>query len=186
MADSIQTLNQLVTNFMTKMLQVLENDGNLDYPVTARDPNFNEFLDSTSELFEAGRVLAFQVFEILEENGIETEAMANEFSRAVNQTQSLDAEAQESLTRNFGQQVLGEILNNPRLMELKEELETYYGRIITHESLREIIEKAYDLFESLSSRQERSDIQRAEVKEELKNILRKFLEVETALNDQYN
>ena len=174
MADSIQTLNQLVTNYMTKMLQVLENAG-----------NFNDFLDSTSEIFEDGRVLAFQVFEILEENGIETEAMANEFSRAVNQTQSLDAEAQESW-QNLRQQVPGEILNNPRMMELNKELATYYGRIFTHESLREIIEKAYDLFESLSSRQERSDIQRAEVKEELKNILRKFLEVETALNDQYN
>ena len=93
MADSIQTLNQLVTNYMTKMLQVLENEG-----------NFNEFLDSTSELFEAGRVLAFQVFEILEENGITTEAMVNDFSRAVNQSQSLDAEAQESW-QNLRQQV---------------------------------------------------------------------------------
>ena len=173
MSDTIQTLNQLVTNLMTKMLQVLEDEG-----------NFNEFLDSTSEFFVAGRFLVVQVFEILEENGIETEAIINEYCRAVNQTQSLDAEAQESW-QNLRQQVLGEILNNPRMMELNEELATYYGRILTHESLREIIEKAYDLFESLSSRP-MSFIQRAEVKEELKNILRKFLEVETALNDQHN
>ena len=208
---SNQTLKQLVTNLVTKMLRLLDAE------------NLNEFLDSRAELFEAQRFLFLQAIEILEENGIETEAMVNDFSRAVNQTNPLDAVALESrwpdaleswinndFSRavnqtnpldavaleswpdaleswiNFWQQVIGEIRNNPRMMELKEELETYYGRIITHENLMEIIEEANDLFASLPSRQDQSDIQMAEWKEKLEQILRKFLEVETALNDQHN
>ena len=120
--NSIQTLKQLVTNMVTEMLRLLDAE------------NFNELLDSTADIFEAGRFLAFEAIEILEENGIETESW----------------------------------------------------KIITHESFREIIEEAYDFFESLPSRQERSDIQMAEVKEKLKQILRKFLEVETILNDQHD
>ena len=120
--NSIQTLKQLVTNMVTEMLRLLDAE------------NFNELLDSTADIFEAGRFLAFEAIEILEENGIETESW----------------------------------------------------KIITHESFREIIEEAYDFFESLPSRQERSDIQMAEVKEKLKQILRKFLEVETVLNDQHD
>ena len=120
--NSIQTLKQLVTNMVTEMLRLLDAE------------NFNELLDSTADIFEAGRFLAFEAIEILEENGIETESW----------------------------------------------------KIITHESFREIIEEAYDFFDSLPSRQERSDIQMAEVKEKLKQILRKFLEVETVLNDQHD
>lgn len=120
--NSIQTLKQLVTNMVTEMLRLLDAE------------NFNELLDSTADIFEAGRFLAFEAIEILEENGIETESW----------------------------------------------------KIITHESFREIIEEAYNFFESLPSRQERSDIQMAEVKEKLKQILRKFLEVETVLNDQHD
>ena len=112
--NSIDALKQLVT----KMLRL--NDAE----------NFDQLLDPTVEIFEAGRFLAFEAIEILEENGIETESW----------------------------------------------------KIITHESFREIIE-------SLPSTQERSEIgnwQMAEVKEKLKQMLRKFLEVEDVLNDQHN
>ena len=128
-----------------------------------------------AELLEVQRFLFLQAIEIPEKNGIETEAMVNDFGRAVNQTDSLDAETQESWI-NFWQQIfqifllIGEIRNNPRMMELNEELETY-------ETFREIYEEANDLFESLPSRQDRSDIQMAEWKEKWKQILRKFLEV---------
>ena len=114
--NSIDALKQQVTNLVTKMLRLLDSE-NLD-------------LNSTVEIFEAGRFLAFEAIEILEENGIETESW----------------------------------------------------KIITHESFREIIE-------SLPSRQERSEIgnwQMAEVKEKLKQMLRKFLMVEDVLNDQHN
>ena len=116
--NSIDALKQQVTNLVAKMLRL--NDAE----------NFDQLLDSTVEIFEAGRFLAFEAIEILEENGIETESW----------------------------------------------------KIITHESFREIIE-------SLPSRQERSEIgnwQMAEVKEKLKQMLRKFMEVEDVLNDQHN
>ena len=60
--NSIQTLKQLVTNMVTEMLRLLDAE------------NFNELLDSTADIFEAGRFLAFEAIEILEENGIETES----------------------------------------------------------------------------------------------------------------
>ena len=112
------SLKQSVTNLVATMLRLLDAE------------NFNELLD----IFEAGRFLAFEAIEILEENGIENESW----------------------------------------------------KIVIHESFREIIEEAYDFLESLPSGQERSDIQMAEVKEKLIQMLRKFLEIETVLNDQHN
>ena len=55
----------MVTNLLTEMLQVLENAEN----------NTNDFMDSMAEVREAQRVLAGQAIQILEENGIETEAL---------------------------------------------------------------------------------------------------------------
>ena len=170
----------MVTNLLTEMLQVLENAEN----------NTNDFMDSMAEVREAQRVLAGQAIQILEENGIETEALVNNtFDTARNQSSS-DAEvteAQESCV-NLVRQVLGEILNNPRMMELIEELKTYYGRILNHESVRELHGDAHEhllLFENWPSRQVDPRFM-AEVGERLKAMLRKFLEVETILNDQHN
>jgi hypothetical protein len=103
-------------------------------------------------------------------------------------------EVQESCV-NLVRQVLGEILNNPRMMELNKELKTYYGRILNHESVKELHEDMgifmnYELphlllFENWPSRQVDPRFM-AEVGERLKAMLRKFLEVETILNDQHN
>ena len=73
------------------------------------------------------------------------------------------------------------------ILDLEENgIENESWKIIAHESFREIIEEAYDFLESLPSRQDRSDIQMAEVKEKLEQMLEKFLKVETVLNDQHN
>ena len=179
--NQIQNLKQIVTNLLTEMLRVLENAENIT--------NTNEFIDSMSEVREAQRALAGQAIQILEENGIETEALVNTFATARNQSSS-DAEvteAQESCV-NLVRQVLRELLSNPRMIELNEELNTYYGRILNHESMRELHEDAHEhllLVENWPSRQ--VDLRfMAEVGERLKAMLRKFLEVETLLNDQQN
>ena len=179
--NQIQNLKQMVTNLLTEMLRVLENAENYT--------NTNEFMDSMAEVHEAQRILAGQAIQILEENGIETEALVHTFSTARNQSSS-DAEvteAQESCV-NLVRQVIGEILNNPRMMELNKELKTYYGRILNHESVRELHEDAHEhliAFENWPSRQD--DLRfMADVGERLKAFLRKFLEVETILNDQQN
>jgi hypothetical protein len=144
-ANQIQTLKQMVTSLLTQMLQVLKNAENIT--------NTNEFMDSMAEAHEAQRVLASQAIQILEENGIETEALVNNtFDTARNQSSS-DAEvteAQESCT-NLVWQVLGEVLNNPRMMELNEEFNTYYGRILNHESVRELYEDAHEHFLSFEN-----------------------------------
>ena len=142
--NPIQNLKQMVTNLLTKMLQVLEN---AEYFT-----NTNEFMDSMAEIREAQRALASQAIQILEENGIDTEALVYTFGTARNQYSS-DAEvteAQESCV-NLVRQVLGEILNNPRMMELNEELKTYYGRILNHESVRELYEDAHEHFLSFEN-----------------------------------
>ena len=59
-------------------------------------------------------------------------------------------EVQESCV-NLVRQVLGEILNNPRMMELNEEFNTYYGRILNHESVRELYEDAHEHFLSFEN-----------------------------------
>jgi hypothetical protein len=179
--NPIQNLKQMVTNLLTKMLQVLENAENFT--------NTNEFMDSMAEVREAQRALASQAIQILEENGIDTEALVNTFGTARNQSSSAAevTEAQESCV-NLVRQVLGEILNNPRMMELNEELKTYYGRILNHESVRELHGDAHEhllLFENWPSRQVDPRFM-AEVGERLKAMLRKFLEVETIINDEYN
>ena len=79
-------------------------------------------------------------------------------------------------------------MNNPRMMELNEEFNTYYGRILNHESVRELHEDAHEhllSFENWPSRQVDHRFM-AEVGERLKAMLRKFLEVETIINDEYN
>ena len=126
------------------------------------------------------RVLVFQAIQILQENGIETEAMVNDFRTARNQSSSDAevAEAQESLV-NLSQQVQGEILNNPRMMEWM-----MRSKPTIDESLREIYEEAYEVWivREFAFKTGRSDIH-GWSERKLEHTLRKFLEVETALND---
>ena len=128
---------------------------------------------------EAQRVLCAQVLQILEENGIETEPLVNAFNTARNQSSS-DTEVQESMETLRLQ--IGDILSNARIQELAEELRIYYDRILNHESLRYVFQEAHEHALLLPSRQSDPRFM-AEVKEKLKEFLRKFREVETALND---
>ena len=83
--NGIENLKQCVTNWITAMLQVLETSGDV--------ANIFGFRDSLAEDREAQRVLCAQVLQILEENGIETEALVNAFNTARNQSSS-DTEVQ--------------------------------------------------------------------------------------------
>ena len=75
--------------------------------------------------------------------------------------------------------------HNARIQELAEELRIYYDRILNHESLRYVFQEAHEHALLLIQPSRQSDPRfMAEVKEKLKEFLRKFLEVETALNDQ--
>ena len=172
--NGIENLKQWVTNWITAMLQVLETSGDVT--------NIFGFRDSLAEDREAQRILCVQVLQILEENGLETEALVNAFNTARNQSSS-DTEVQEAL-ENLRLQI-GEILSNARIQELAEELRIYYERILNHESLRYVFQEAHEHALLLIQPSRQSDPRfMAEVKEKLKEFLRKFLEVEIALNDQ--
>ena len=174
-SNEIENLKQLVRNWITAMLHVLETS---DAETSA---NVVILLDLMAEADEAGRVLGRQILQILEENGMNTEAVVNAFNRARNQSFSLsDTEVQE-LVENLRQQI-GEIPDNTGILELAQELLAYYGRIINDGFWRGIFEEAMQLVTSRHS----NPWYMAEVKEKLREFLRKFLEVETALNDQHN
>ena len=117
-----------------------------------------------------------------------------------------DDEVHESLM-NLNQQML-EILSNaptPRILEVAEEqLNNHYRRILNDESLREICQQVFELakqsrreilrYSRLSRLQFMPSTQtyqrylrlRLMLKGKLEEFLRKFLDVETALNDQHN
>ena len=193
----IQVLKQMVTNLVTKMLRVLENRENMT-------PNTNEFMDSMAEVREAQRAINGQVIQ-MEENGIETGALVflllklNQFAEAVFGTardrwdhQSVDLVfylLEKILNDPFGPGVVG-FDGVPRMMELHEEIKIYYGRILDHESLRELHEVANGQLQLLENWPftgvEIYTRFMAEVGEMLKVSLRKFLDVETLLNDQHN
>ena len=174
-SNEIENLKQLVRNWITAMLHVLETSD------TETSANVVILLDSMAEADEAGRVLGRQILQILEENGMNTETVVNAFNRARNQSFSLsDTEVQESV-ENLRQQI-GEIPDNTGILELAQELLAYYGRIINDGFWRGIFEEAMQLVTSRHS----NPWYMAEVKEKLREFLRKFLEVETALNDQHN
>ena len=174
-SNELENLKQLVRNWITALLHTLETS---DAETSA---NVVILLDSMAEADEAGRVLGRQILQILEENGMNTEAVVNAFNRARNQSFSLsDTEVQESV-ENLRQQI-GEIPDNTGILELAQELLAYYGRILNDGFWRGIFEEAMQLVISRHS----NPRYMAEVKEKLREFLRKFLEVETALNDQHN
>ena len=193
----IQVLKQMVTSLLTKMLRVLENCENMT-------PNTNEFMDSMAEVREAQNAINGQVIQ-MEENGIETGALVflllklTQFAEAVFGT-ARDRWDHRSVDLVF--YLLGKILNDPfgpgvvslygvpRMLELNEELKTYYGRILNHESVRELHGVANEQLQLSRNwpfiRVEIYTRFMAEVGEMLKAMLRKFLDVETLLNDQHN
>ena len=190
----IQVLKQMVTNLLTKMLRVLENCENMT-------PDTNEFLD---EVREAQNAINGQVIQ-MEENGIETRALVflllklNQFAEAVFGTardrwdhQSVDLVfylLEKILNDPFGPGVVG-FDGVPRMTKLNEELKIYYGRILYHVPIYELQEAANEHLQLLENwpftRVEIYTRFMAEVGEMLKVMLRKFLAVETLLNDQHN
>ena len=190
----IQVLKQMVTNLLTKMLRVLENSENMT-------PDTNEFMD---EVREAQNAINGQVIQ-MEENGIETRALVflllklNQFAEAVFGTardrwdhQSVDLVfylLEKILNDPFGPGVVG-FDGVPRMTELNEELKIYYGRILYHVPIYELQEAANEHLQLLESwpftRVEIYTRFMAEVGEILIATLKKFLDVETLLNDQHN
>ena len=179
-----QLITQLITDMITATLQVLETSGDVTNSFNAmaeiaeNDPRFTQFEP--------------QLLQILEENGIETEALVNASNTARSQSSS-DTGIQESMD-NLRQQA-EEIFTDARILELaqelKETLRIYYEGILNHESLRvnspEFFEFLYSIpggyLPFLAPLQLRSD---PEFRAELVRFLRKFLEVEAALKDQQN
>jgi hypothetical protein len=176
-SNQIESLKQLVRNWITALLQVLETSD------AENSANVVLLLDSMAEVQEAERVLGCQILQILEENGMNTEEFVNAFNRARNQSSS-DTEVQESVA-NLRQQI-SEIPDNTRILEMYEELKNYYERILNDGFLRDIFQEAVQIVVEGSLSRQSDPRYMAEVKEKLKEFLRKFLEVETALNEQHN
>ena len=172
-----QLITQLITDLITATLQVLETSGDVTNSFNAlaeiaeNDPRFTQFEP--------------QLLQILEENGIETEALVNVFNTARSLSSS-DTGIQESMD-NLRQQV-EEIFTDARIQELAEELKEtlgiYYGGIL-NESLRV---NSPEFFEFLYSPLPLAPLLQSdpEFTAELVRFLTKFLEVEAAINDQQN
>ena len=166
--NKIEKFKQMVRNVIAARLRVLESTEN----------NISEL---TATEFETERILGCQVLQLLEEHSIENEAWVDAFSTARNQSPISDTEAQESLD-NLRGQILREML--PIILELSEELGNYYGRI--RESLEKIYPELPAILASLDSRCTTGiyiiSLLDCEVIEQ--ELLRKYLEVETTINDQ--
>ena len=175
-SNQIETLKQLVRNWITAMLHVLESAD------AENNTNISQLLDSSAE---AQRVLNCQILQILEENDMDIEAFVSAFNTARSRWTLSDFrnDVQESVV--YFLQQIGEIRSIPidtRIPEMPKELKTYYERILSHHSffLRDVFQEAMQLVADVASpsRQPHPGYI-AEVKE----ILRKFLEIET---NQYN
>ena len=185
--NEIETLKQSMTNWITSLLQVLEMS-EIENNTHLRTWIYG-FLDASNAPFLCHNLccLVQEILVFLWEN-------------------TADDEVHESLM-NLNQQML-EILSNaptPRILEAAEEqFNDYYRRILNDESLREICQQVFELakqsrreilrFNRLSRLQpnlkylthQRYLRLRLMLKEKLEEFLRKFLDVETALNDQHN
>ena len=172
--NQIEKFKQMVRNALTARLRVLETTEN----------NVSELKAAEAE---TERILGCQVLQMLEEHSVENEAWIDAF-RARNQSPLSYTEAQEAQESldNLRGQILREML--PIILELSEELGNYYGRI--YESLEEIHPEWPANMASLDSIQDldtgnyiMSFLDCQVIEQEL---LRKYLEVETAINDQNN
>ena len=186
--NEVEILKQSMTNWITSLLQVLEIS-EIENNTHLRTWIYG-FLDGSNAPFLCHNLccLVQEILVFLWEN-------------------TADDEVHESLM-NLNQQML-EILSNaptPRILEVAEEqLNDHYRRILNDESLREICQQVFEL-----TKQSRREILRfsrsyqfnysrydnvmylrylrlrSDLKEELEEFLRKFLDVEAALNDQHN
>ena len=185
--NEVEILKQSMTNWITSLLQVLEIS-EIENNTHLRTWIYG-FLDGSNAPFLCHNLccLVQEILVFLWEN-------------------TADDEVHESLM-NLNQQML-EILSNaptPRILEVAEEqLNNHYRRILNDESLREICQQVFELakqsrreilrYSRLSRLQFMSSTQtyqrylrlRLMLKGKLEEFLRKFLDVETALNDQHN
>ena len=180
-----QLITQLITNLITATLQVLETSGVVTFDALAEivetDPRFTQFPAQFGP----------QLLQILEENGIETEALVNASNTARSQSSS-DTGIQESMD-NLRQQA-EEFFTDARILELaqelKETLRIYYEGILNHESFRVNSPEFFEFLHSIPfgylSFLAPLQLQSEEFRAELVRFLTKFLEVEAALNDQQN
>jgi hypothetical protein len=171
--NQIENFKQMVRNAITARLRVLETTEN----------NISELKAAESE---TERILGCQVLQMLEEHSVENEAWVDAFSTARNQSPLSDSEAQEfESLDNLRGQILREML--PIILELSEELGNYYGRI--RESLEEIYPELPAILASLDSSCTTGGnyiISLLDWQVIEQELLRKYLEVETAINDQNN
>ena len=176
-----QLITELITNLITATLQVLETSGVVTFDALAdifeTDPRFTQFVP--------------QLLQILEENGIETEALVNASNTARSQSSS-DTGIQESMD-NLRQQA-EEFFTDARILELaqelKETLRIYYEGIHNHESLRvnspEFFEFLYSIPGGYLPFLAPLLLSDPEFTAELVRFLTKFLDVEAAINNQQN
>ena len=162
-SNQIENIKISLRNWITAMLHVLESANALD----AENNNLHQLLDSSAE---AQRVLNCQILQILEENDMDT------------------ARSQWTLSsfRN-GVQEIGDIPSIPNngIPELPEDLKTYYENILSHRSffLRDVFQEAIQLVADVASPlRQPSPGYIADVKE----MLRKFLEIETNQSNNNN
>ena len=185
--NEVEILKQSMTNWITSLLQVLEIS-EIENNTHLRTWIYG-FLDGSNAPFLCHNLccLVQEILVFLWEN-------------------TADDEVHESLM-NLNQQML-EILSNaptPRILEVAEEqLNNHYRRILNDESLREICQQVFELAKQsrreilrysrlsqlpnngLTQTYQRYLRLRLMLKGKLEEFLRKFLDVETALNDQHN
>ena len=175
-SNKIENIKELLRNWITEMLHVLESALDaLDAENNNRHHHTrlytSQLLDPSAELQS---VLNCQILQILDENGMDTEA----FFTAFNTSRSQWNGVQDGVL--YFLQEIGEIPSIPTygIPELSEELKTYYGNILSHRSffLRDVFQEAIQLVADVASPlRQPSPGYIAEVRE----MLRKFLEIET-------
>ena len=174
-----QLITELITSLITATLEILETSGDVTFDaladIFATDPRFTQFEP--------------QLLQILEENGIETEALVNASNTARSQSSS-DIGNQESMD-NLRRQT-EEIFTDARILELaqelKETLRIYYEGILNHESLRVNSPDGpfWPFVASILALPPFLLLSDPEFTADLVEFLTKFLEVEAALNNQHN
>ena len=181
-ANQIENLKELVRNWITAMLHALESA--LDAENNNRHHHTRLFtsllLDSSAE---AQKILNCQILQILEENGMDTEAFVSAFNTARSQWTSSDFRNGVQDGVLYFLQQIGEIPSIPTngIPEIPEELKTYYGNILCHHYFffKDVFQEAIKLVADMASPLRQPNPGYIAVKE----MLRKFLEIET---NQYN
>ena len=156
-SNQIENLKKMVKNWITAMLHALESaNAALNAENNNRHHHTRFF---TSQLLdpsaEAQRVLNCQILQILDENGMDTEAFVSAFNTARSQWTSSDFRNGVQDGVLYFLQQIGEIPSIPTngIPEIPEELKTYYGNILCQHYffLRDVFQEAIKLVADLAS-----------------------------------